>query len=179
MNRKQEILAILQDEFDRWEKVLNKLSPEQINAPKFISEWSIKDTLAHLMAWQMRSIARMEAALLDKEPRFPNWPVDPEPDPGDNSDEINAWIYATYHDQPWSSIHPAWSTGFQRFLELGQAIPEKDLLDPKRYAWMEGQPLLAVLQSSYEHHHVDHLEPLLALLRANKNGNTAPSLGDI
>jgi hypothetical protein len=133
MNSKLEMLAMLQDEFDRWEEVLNSLSAGQITAPNFISNWSIKDTLAHLMAWQMRSIARLEGALLDKEPEFPRWPVEPEPDPGDNSDEINAWIYQTYHDQPWSSIHPAWSAGFQRFLELGQAIPEKDLLDPQRY----------------------------------------------
>ena len=168
MNSKPEILAMLQEEFNHWEEVLNSLSAEQITAPNFIANWSIKDTLAHLMAWQIRSIARLEAALVNKEPEFPKWPVEPEPDPGDNSDEINAWIYQTYHDQPFSSIHPAWSAGFQRFLELGQAIPEKDLLDPQRYPWMEGQPLAMVLIGSYEHHHIDHLVPILTLLRQNK-----------
>jgi hypothetical protein len=165
MTTKSEILAMLRSEFDLWEKVLNSLSVQQITAPKFISEWSIKDTVAHLMAWQTRSIARLEAALHDKEPEFPRWPVLPVPDPGDNSDEINAWIYQTYRDQPWSGIHSAWSAGFQRFMELAQAIPEKDLLDPQKYVWMEDQPLVSVLQGSYEHHQVDHLEPLLALLR--------------
>ena len=169
MNSKLEILAMLQDEIDRWENLLNSLNEQQIIAPNFIANWSIKDTLAHLMAWQMRSIARLEAARMNKDPEFPLWPVEPEPDPGDNSDEINAWIYETYHDQPWSSIHPAWRAGFKRFLELGQTIPEKDLLDPKKYVWMEGQPLILVLQSSYEHHHIDHLEPLLTLLRQNEN----------
>jgi len=165
MPTKSEILAMLRSEFDHWEEVLNSLSLEQITAPNFISDWSIQDTIAHLMAWQTRSIARLEAARLDKEPEFPSWPVLPVPDPGDNSDEINAWIYETYRDQHWSGIHTAWKAGFQRFMELGQAIPEKDLLDPQRFAWMEGQPLAVVLQSSYEHHHVDHLEPLLVLLR--------------
>jgi len=167
MTTKPEILAMLQDEFDRWEELLNGLSEEQIIAPNFISDWSIKDTLAHLMAWQSRSIARLEAAQSNKEPVFPHWPVQPEPDPADNSDEINAWIYETYHDLPWSSIYRAWSTGFLHFLELSQSIAEKDLLDSKRYPWMQGQPLALVLQSSYEHHHVDHLEPLLVLLRQN------------
>ncbi|MGD0753088.1 MAG: ClbS/DfsB family four-helix bundle protein [Anaerolineales bacterium] len=164
MTSKPEILAMLQSEFVRWEGVLNGLSEEQITAPNFISDWSIKDTLAHLMAWQTRSIARLEAALLDKEPGFPRWPVQPEPDPGDNSDEINVLIYKTYREEPWSVVHQSWRTGFLRFLELGQAIPEKDLLDPKRYPWMDGQSLLAVLQSSYEHHHMDHLELLLTQL---------------
>jgi hypothetical protein len=164
MTSKPEILALLRSEFDRWEEVLIGLSEDQITAPNFISDWSIKDTLAHLMAWQTRSITRLEAALANKEPDFPRWPVQPVPDPGDNSNEINAWIYKTYREESWSVVHASWLTGFLRFLELAQAIPEKDLLDPKRYPWMEGQSLLAVLQSSYEHHHIDHLEPLLALL---------------
>ena len=167
MTTKAEILGLLQSEFDQWEEILNRLGEEQITAPNFISDWSIKDMLAHLMAWQTRSIARLKAALSNKEPEFPRWPVQPEPDPGDNSDEINAWIYRTYRDEPWSVVYRLWSTGFRRFLELGQAMPEKDLLDPKRYPWMEGQPLSVVLQSSYEHHHVEHLEPLLALFHQN------------
>jgi hypothetical protein len=167
MTSKPEILALLRSEFDCWEEVLNGLSEEQITAPNFISDWSVKDTLAHLMAWQTRSIAQMEAAQANKEPDFPRWPVQPLPDPGDNTEEINAWIYQTYRDESWSVVHASWRTGFLRFLDLGQAISEKDLQDPKRYPWMESQPLLAVLQSSYEHHHVDHLEPLLALLHRN------------
>jgi hypothetical protein len=165
MTSKPEILALLRSEFDRWEEILNGLSEEQIIAPNFIASWSIKDTLAHLMAWQTRSIARLEAAQSSKEPDFPRWPVQPLPDPGDNTDEINAWIYKTHREESWSVVHASWRTGFQRFLELAHAIPEKDLLDPKRYPWMEGQPLLAVMQSSYEHHHIDHLEPLLTLLQ--------------
>ena len=62
MTTKPEILAMLRSEFDQWEGVLNSLSEEQITAPKFISEWSIQDTVAHLMAWQTRSIAQLEAA---------------------------------------------------------------------------------------------------------------------
>jgi hypothetical protein len=34
----------------------------------------------HLWAWQQRTIARMEAALADREPSFPQWSVDLDPD---------------------------------------------------------------------------------------------------
>ena len=54
MTTKSEILTLLQSEFDRWEDVLNGLGKAQIIAPNFIANWSIKDTLAHLMAWQAR-----------------------------------------------------------------------------------------------------------------------------
>ena len=167
INSKSEMLSMLQSEFDCWEDLLNRLSEKQITTPNFIGSWSIQEILAHLLAWQIRSIARLEAAQLDQDPQFPHWPVEPEPDPGDNSDEINAWIYQTYQGQPWFRIHDSWSAGFQRFLELAQSIPENDLLDPQRYSWMQGQPLMAVLQSSYDHHHLEHLEPLLDQLRQN------------
>jgi hypothetical protein len=167
MYNKAEILAMLQDEFNRWEKLLNGLSVQQITAANFLSDWSIKDTLAHLMAWQKRSIARLEAAQLKKEPIYPKWPAGPA-DETDDTERINAWIYQTYRDHPWPSVHRAWRTGFLRFLELVKAIPEIDLLEPGKYAWLDGQPLSEVLIGSYEHHHFDHLEPLLALLHPDK-----------
>jgi hypothetical protein len=164
MNNKSEMLTLLQDEFNRWEALLDSLSEPQITAPRFIASWSIKDVLAHLMAWQTRSIARLEATRMDKDPDFPRWPVQVDPDLLDNPDQTNAWIQETYRDTPWPEIHRAWIAGYQRFLQLAQAILEKDLLDPKRYSWMGSQPLMAVLQSSYDHHQLEHLEPILALL---------------
>jgi hypothetical protein len=165
MTNKSEMLALLENEFNRWEALLGSLSLSQITSPNFIGTWSIQDVVAHLMAWQTRSIARLEAACMHKDPEFPRWPVQPLPDPGDNSDEINAWIYETCRDQPWPEIHSSWRAGYQRFLQLARDIPETDLLDPKRYPWMEDQPLMAVLQSSYDHHQVEHLQPLLAQLQ--------------
>ena len=157
------------EEFNRWEELLAGMSEEQITAPHLPSNLSIKDVIAHLRAWQQRSVARLEAALLNREPEFPRWPAELDPDSEDDPAQINAWIYETYREQPWSSVHRDWREGFLRFLELGEAIPEKDLLDAGRYPWMEGQPLSLVLLGSYEHHHEDHLEPLLTWIRQHGN----------
>ena len=167
MNDKDHILTTLREEFDRWEALLAGLSEEQIVAPQLPDGWSIKDVIAHLRAWQQRSIARLEAALLDRAPEFPQWPAGLDPEPQGQPHQVNAWMYETNRDRPWASIHGDWRAGFLRFLELGQAIPEKDLLDAGRYPWMEGYTLAFILQASYEHHqeHEEHLEPLLARLR--------------
>jgi hypothetical protein len=167
MNDKKQILNMLKEEFNRWEELLGSLSEEQITDPHLPSNLSIKDVIAHLWAWQQRSIARMEAAQHHREPEFPGWPAELHPESADGLDQVNAWIYETYHDNPWSSVYGDWRAGYLRFLDLGEAIPEKDLLEPGRYAWLEGEPLSLVLQASYDHHHVEHLEPLLAWLRQN------------
>jgi hypothetical protein len=175
MNDKEGILITLQEEFNRWEALLASLSEEHITAPQLPDNWSIKDVVAHLRAWQQRSIARLEAALLNRPPEYPTWPAQFDPEAEGQPHDLNAWLYATYRDQPWPSVHRDWSEGFLRFLELGEAIPEKDLLDAGRYTWLEGYALFAVLQGSYEHHreHAEYLEPVIARLRQHQKVESA------
>jgi hypothetical protein len=157
MNEKRYILTALQAEYKRWEELLASLNEAHITAPQLDDNWSIKDVIAHLRAWQQRSIARLEAAQHNREPEYPAWPEQFDPEAEGQPHDLNAWLYARYRDQPWSSMYRDWSAGFQRFLELGEALPEDALLELGRYPWMEGYPLLAVLQGSYEHHQ-EHAE---------------------
>jgi hypothetical protein len=152
MNNKQQILATLREEFNRWDALQASMSEEQITAPQLAANWSIKDIFAHLWAWQQRSIARLEAALYDREPQFPQWPAQFDPEVAGEPDQLNAWLYQTYRDKPWSRVYEDWREGFLHFLALGEKISEKDLLAPGRYAWLEGHPLALILRASYEHY---------------------------
>lgn len=160
MNMKQHILAALQDVFDEWEARLAGLSEAQLTQPLGASQLSIKDEIAHLMAWQQRTVARVEAARLDREPQFPAWPADLDPEDYDNTDPVNAWIYEQYRDQSWSSVHADWRSTFQFLLSSANEISERDLLDGSRYAWLNGHPLALILIATYDHHreHLDTLE---------------------
>lgn len=168
MSMKSHMLAALREEFDHWEKVLAGLSDEEIHAVPAPGELSIKDELAHLWAWQQRSIARMEAGMNNTEPTMPTWWPDAtvtRPEESDNheeeTDRINARIYDLYSEHSWTEIYTQWRADFLRFLELGAAIPEPALLDAARYPWLNGYSLADVLLGSYDHHR-EHLEILLA-----------------
>lgn len=168
MNMKDHILTALREQLDRWEELLASLSDELIITPQPLSIWSIKDVVAHLKVWQEISITRLDAALRDREPEFPGWvaalPLDWEED----TDNTNAWIYETYKAQPWSKVHQDWRAGYQRLIELGQGISEKDLLDAVRYLWLKGYPLASELIASYDHHQ-EHYEETLAWLQEPEN----------
>ncbi len=125
---------------------------------------SVKDDLAHLWAWQQRSIARMDAARNNRPPEYPAWPAAAgDPDSDDHSpDAINNWIFETNRDRPWPEVLSAWRNGFLRFITQAEATPEKDLMVKAKYAWLPGYALADVLTGSLEHHHQDHLLPLLA-----------------
>ena len=161
MYMKNHILAALREEFNQWEEVLASMSEAQITAALQPAELSIKDEIAHLWAWQQRSIARMEAALHNREPELPQWLPKLDADAEDNTDQMNGWIYKTYRGQPWSAVQQNWRAGFRQLLALGEAIPEMVLLDSSRFAWLAGHPLAFILVASYDHHQ-EHLEKLLA-----------------
>ena len=80
MYMKNHILAALREEFNQWEAVLAGLSEAQIIAAPQPTELPIKDEIAHLWAWQQRSIARVEAALHNRKPELPQWLPKLDPD---------------------------------------------------------------------------------------------------
>jgi len=168
MNMKEHILAALREQFNSWEELLASLSEEQIITPHFDYDWSIKDVMAHLWAWQQISIARMEGGVQDREPEFPKWVVELGEDWEENADRVNALTYETNHEKPWPEIHQNWRDGFLRFIELGNEISERDLLDGDQYSWLKGYSLAFILVASYDHHQ-EHFEKLLAWLEEHGN----------
>ena len=168
METKEQLLTALRDEFDRWEELLAGLLEEQITAPQLPDHWSIKDVIAHLWAWQQISVARMEAAGLNREPEFPKWVAELDEDWEETANQTNARIYETCHEKRWSEVYQNWRAGFLRLIESGKPILEKDLLDGDRYPWLKGYSLAFILVASYDHHQ-EHLEKLQAWLREHEN----------
>ena len=164
MSDKQGALSALRQEFDRWESLLASVSEAQVTAPAFAENWSIKDVVAHLRAWQQRSLARLEAALHNREPVYPAWPEQLDPEAEGQPHDLNAWLYEQERDTAWADVHQRWRAGFLRLLELANTIPEDALADKATFPWLEGYALMDVLQGSLEHHreHAEHLAPVLA-----------------
>jgi hypothetical protein len=160
MQAKPELLVSLRDEFTRWEKLLSRLSQGQITARELPGGLSVKDVVAHLWAWQQLSIARLEAARQGRVPDFRLDPANLDPDVEENLDHINAWIHASNLDRPWADVYRDWHAGFTRFLDLAEVIPEPDMMQPGKYAWLSDGLLASVLQGSLDHHHAEHYVPL-------------------
>jgi hypothetical protein len=93
MNMKDHILAALREQFYRWQELLANLSDEQVISPQVDYDWSIKDVIAHLWAWQQISIARMEGGLQDREPIFPKWIVESVENWEEDADRVNALTF--------------------------------------------------------------------------------------
>jgi hypothetical protein len=171
MNMQAHILDALSEQFTRWEELLADLSEAQTTSPRFDLDWSIQDVITHLWAWQQVSIARLEAAVQDREPVFPGWLTDLPGDWDASADQTNAWVYKNFHLRPWPETYQAWRAGFLHLLGLGRQFPEKALLDSDAYPWLKGYSLAFILVASYEHHQ-EHLDKLTAWLREHGEDQT-------
>ena len=156
MSKRHEILSELQREFERWEGHLSTLSEEEIISSRLPNGWSVKDLIAHLMAWQQVTAARLEAARDGLAPSYPEWLAGSSPESGVEIHRFNARIDAAHREWPWAQVYGAWSEGFREILRLGEELPEDVLLEDGRYPWLDGHPLIAVLEGTYRHHHEEH-----------------------
>jgi hypothetical protein len=117
------------------------------------------------MAWQQISIAHMQAVRENRGPRLPSWlggadPVYAE----DPATEFNARILELHSMDSWASVHQAWQDGFCRSIGLAEDVPEHRLLDAEKCPWLGGDPPLAVITGSCEHHE-EHLNEASATIK--------------
>ena len=163
MNDKRQILAAMQEVFDRWQELLAGLSEAQITQPQLDGQWSIHDIVAHLWSWQQATVARAEAALHGRDPVYPEWWERFDPDMEQDVDRTNAWLHQASQAKPWPSVYADWWAQFRRCLSLAEEIPETAMLEPAGYRWMGDSALSAVFLGTVEHHQ-EHLDALAARL---------------
>lgn len=158
MDDKARALVALRDIFNQWKSLLGSLREPELTAP-LPGGLSVKDEVAHLRAWQMVTIARLEAAQFGREPVYPDWTSgDPDDEPA--TDAYNRHIQDAWRGRPWDEVFRAWRDGYLRVLALAEAIPADALTDPARYPWLDGRPLIDVLWGTDEHHR-EHLAELV------------------
>lgn len=164
MNEKQRILDELAEIFSRWQVLLASLNEAQIHQALSPSTWTVKDMVAHLWSWQQASVARMEAALHNREPNYPAWWALRGPDPEEDVDGTNALLFTLSKDKPWKVVYSDWKAQFKLYLELTQKITEKDFFQAGRYAWM-GKYAIADSTNGSLDHHKEHYKELTEWLR--------------
>ncbi len=125
------------------QQLIADLDPAARNATGTWENWSLKDELAHVIAWQLNALARI-AALIHAEP-MPDF---------SETEKINRSIYDTNRDRTLAEIVAEGDRAYADFVALIQASSEEDL------ARQEQRSLTALIMGNgYEHpisHYADH-----------------------
>jgi len=152
------LLERIEGERAIWEEFIAEIGESRMLHPGATGDWTIKDVVAHLYGWRIRTLAKLEAAQQDREPAPQPWP--PHLSEEADTELINDWLYTTNRYRPLQEVLDEYHQSFQRMRDAVLALPERDLTEPNRYPWMGGEPLAMVIEYSFEHFHEEH-EPTL------------------
>jgi hypothetical protein len=111
-----------------------------------LDHWSAKDVVAHITAWKEWRTRRLEAAASGETP----------PDIED-MDRENARTFERYRLVSLSEVEQEAARISDELVAVVERFPEEHLLDPKRYAWSHGQPLVAGVLVAGVRHPCAHL----------------------
>ncbi len=142
---KQELIERIETEWTRLQAALDGLTEEQMHTPGVVGEWSIKDILAHITAWQSRLITAMFKA----ERGFTPYTTDE----GATVDQLNEKWYREMKDRPFEQVWDDLDSSYHQLLKRVETWPDDDLFNPKRFKWMKGDPFERnIAGDSYEHY---------------------------
>ena len=157
---KADLLVAIEAERAGWEALLAEIGEARMEEPGAAGAWTFKDVVAHLNGWRRRTVRRLEAARQDAPPPPPEWPAEFDEDSDEGLDQINRWMYERDKDRPLGDVLGESRQQFRQLRTAVEAMPERDLFDPGRFAWMGGEPLAAVIAGSFGHLHEEH-EPAI------------------
>ncbi len=143
---KATIIARLNAERRRLENNLAGLQPADMLKQGAVGEWSIKDVLAHLADWEAHMPVWLEAARCGQ-------PVD-EIEAGLNwkqFEEFNQRIYQRHKDQSLEEVLAYFHNTHRQFMDMVAAMPEEEMLQPGRYAFI-GKGMVYSWLSAYANH---------------------------
>ncbi|NUM43548.1 MAG: ClbS/DfsB family four-helix bundle protein [Anaerolineales bacterium] len=166
---KSDLLKWLKEEYRQWETLLDQIGPSRMDQPGVNGNWSMKDLIAHMTYWHPRLTTRLQAAQRGEPDPPPPWPPHLQTD-----DEINAWIYETYHDRPVHEVLEDTKQIFQQFLAVIEGLPDDVRVEEVQHndrayyvVWVGEKRFPA--GEFFDHFHDDHESDVRAWLAQIEN----------
>ncbi len=141
---KDDLIHLIETEWANLQSALDGLTEEQMHQPGVVGEWTIKDVLAHITAWQTRLIT----ALFKAEKGF----TPDTTEGGQTVDQLNEKFYREMKDRSFEQVWDDLDASYYQLLTRLQGWKEKELFDAQRFKWMKGEPFERYIAGdSYEH----------------------------
>lgn len=145
---KDELIQKIESEWATLQAALDGLTEEQMHQPGVVGEWTIKDVLVHITAWQTRLIATLFKAERG---------ITPETTEGGKTvNQMNEKFYREMKDRPFEQVWDDLDSSYYQLLNRLGVWKEKDLFDPKRFKWMQGSPFVEYIAGDSYEHYAEH-----------------------
>jgi hypothetical protein len=155
---KSELLQRIRDERRALEKNLARLTHTQMLLPGVMGEWTVKDALAHISAWERNMLTWAGNLLRGEAPGTPEpWDVE----------RINAAIYAQVKDKLLGEVLEEFRESYRAAITFTENLTEAQLQTKYADTWPQG-PLWLGVAANMNFHYKEHREDLEKWLLKNR-----------
>jgi hypothetical protein len=148
---KSELLAELDQEWANVERICFGMSEADMLAPGVEGEWSVKDILCHLSAWEKYLLDRLGYVLTGQHPLYPamsSW---------DDVHRFNAKVYADNKDRPLTSVIIEFRSLYRGVMTVLESLDDEVLNQPYSYDFPDDAlTLLQLIRANTYEHYREH-----------------------
>jgi hypothetical protein len=152
---KKELLAEIEREWAHVERMCASLSDEEMVTPAAEGQWSVKDTLCHISAWEKYLLDRLSYALTGQPPHYPamfNW---------DDVHRFNARVYAENKDRPLNSAIIEFRSLYRGVMTVLESMDDGQLGQPYSYDFPEDKlNLVQLIRANTFEHYREHCQEI-------------------
>ncbi len=161
-----EILDKLEDEREKFLEAIDGLSDEEFEEGGVTGEWSVKDILDHLTRWEAEMVKLLWQVSQGQRPTTLHLTQK-------SVDETNKTWEEQGRQRPLEQVLDDWSAVRKQTSRRVLSFSDKDLNDPKRYAWSGERPLWEWIAGDSFEHEAEHADEIRAW-RERKGNPVAP-----
>jgi len=130
---------------------IDGLSDDELTQPGVMDDWSVKDLLSHLTAWEAEGVKLLTQARAGKRPAFLDL---------GNTDTLNAKWYKETKKRPLDRVLADFESVRKQTVKQVEAWSDKELSDPNLFKWLDGNPLWKWIADETFEHEAEHIEQI-------------------
>ncbi len=146
-----EMLAEFKQEWVNIERICATLSEAEMTAPGVEGEWSVRDILCHLSAWEKYLLDRLGMVMTGQPPQYAvmtSW---------DDVHRFNAQVYADSKDRSPTSVVIEFRSLYHGVMTVLEALSDDQLTQPYSYDFPDdGLNLLQLIRANTCEHYREH-----------------------
>lgn len=164
-DNKADLLKQMDESWLRLNGFVSALTPAQLQEPTDAAGWSIRDHLAHLVAWENGI-----AALLQQQPRHAGMGVGEEMYLNADIDDLNAALRESTLDVPLAKVIDDLAAAHNSLRGLVEGLPDEHLHQPYRWFLPDEPgdsgdgPIIHRISGNSHRHYDEHLTWMQGIL---------------
>jgi hypothetical protein len=179
---KHELLEKIQQSHQDLVRVLASMSDDEKVAPILQDGWSVKDSLAHIVAWERMTMDWLTRSLQGEHVRrfVPGFIYNTPEEQGPVMQALNQRLYEENKLRRLDDVMRDFRATHSEILAFTEKMNESDIFDADRFAWREGSPALDMIAGNTYEHYSEHQGWILEWRdKAEKQGSSQAAFAGV